>query len=157
MGKGKRERMHISWMKLEGSVKTSSEGREEKETKGREERRERQSVLLFCFSLSFCSLLKISIHVHTHSHMHAQTVSFSRLLSQYSTIFHSLTHPPNHPLPCTQNIFPICIRHVLFSITNRKLKIFQLVQKFLTENINIEGSGLQARQSQLYIGEFQAF
>ncbi|XP_025094842.1 oxysterol-binding protein-related protein 1-like [Pomacea canaliculata] len=30
----------------------------------------------------------------------------------------------------------------------------ELVQKFLTENINIEGSGLQARQSQLYIACF---
>ena len=32
--------------------------------------------------------------------------------------------------------------------------LMQLVQQFLTENIPIEGSGPEAKQSQLYIGEF---
>lgn len=30
---------------------------------------------------------------------------------------------------------------------------FQLVKQFLTENIHSEGSGLESRQSQLYIGK----
>lgn len=157
-GKGKKgENAHIL-DEARGKCKNifRGEGRERNQRKRGKKRETECFAVLFFFVLLFFAK---NLNTCTHSFTYAcpDTVSFSRLLSQYSTIFHSLTHPPNHPFPCTQNIFPICIRHVLFSITNRKLKIFQLVQKFLTENINIEGSGLQARQSQLYIGEFQTF
>lgn len=158
MGKGKRERMHISWMKLEGSVKTSSEGREEKETKGREERRERQSVLLFCFSLSFCSLLKISIHVHTHSHMHAQTQfhfpDYSHNIQPSFT--HSHTHPTTHSH--AHKIFSLFVLDMCyFQKQTENLKYFSWCRNFLLRILILKAQDFRQGKVSFILVSFKLF
>ena len=43
----------------------------------------------------------------------------------------------------------------MYKYTIGLLGLLQLVQQFLSENIQLEGSGPDARQSQLYIGWLQ--